>query len=63
MLKTFPRLKCFIAVSHKNSTICSAFLIHIGKWKVSAGLEIHPKKILRRTNKECKALEKVTQSK
>ena len=36
-------------------------LIVLGKWKVSAGLQIHPKKILRRTNKACKAREKGAQ--
>ena len=30
----------------------------LGKWEVSAGLKIYTKKILKRTNKACKALEK-----
>ena len=29
-------------------------LIVLGKWKVSAGLQIYPKKVLRHTNKACK---------
>ena len=33
-------------------------LIILGKWEVFAGLQIYPKKILRRANEGCKALEK-----
>ena len=36
-------------------------LIFFEKWKVSAGLQIHPKKIKRRTNKALKAHEKGVQ--
>ena len=45
-LKKFPRLKGFRDV------------FFFGKWKVSDGLQIHPKKILKRTNNGYKKREK-----
>ena len=54
MLKKIPRLKSFTARFVSS-------LIVLGKRKVSAGLQIYPKKFLRRTNKACKALDKGTQ--
>ena len=63
MLKNTPPLKkfhdCFL--THIKTARFVAFLIVPGKWGVSAGLQIYPKKILRRTNKVCKALEKSAQ--
>ena len=47
MYKKFPRLKSFTAVFWQ--------FVVLGKLKVSAGLQIHPKNILRRTNKAHKA--------
>ena len=63
MLKNTPPLKkfhdCFLI--HIKTARFVAFLIVPGKWGVSAGLQIYPKKILRRTNKVCKAFEKSAQ--
>ena len=51
MYKKFPRLKSFTAVFWQ---FVVTFIV-LGKLKVSAGLQIHPKNILRRTNKAHKA--------
>ena len=50
---------CFL--THIKTARFVVSLIVLGKWKVTAGLQIHPRKILRRTNKARKARENVTQ--
>ena len=51
MFKKFPRLKSFTCfLTHKKTAQFVVRLIVLGKWKVSAGLQIHPKNTLRRTN-------------
>ena len=60
MLKKISPLKRFHGcLTHIKTARFVAPLIVLGKCKVSAALQIYPKKILRRTNKACKALEKV----
>ena len=52
MFKTFPRLKRFtFFFTQIKTTRFLVLLIVLGKWKVPAGLQIHLKKILGRTNK------------
>ena len=53
MLKKFSRLKGFTAffLTHLKSVQFVKALIVLGKWKVFAGLQIHPKTILTRINK------------
>ena len=46
---------CFL--NNIKTARLAAPLIVLGKWEVSSGLQIYPYKILRRTNKACKALE------
>ena len=50
---------CFL--THIKTVRFVAALIILGKWEVSGGLKIHPKKISRRTNKAYKAVEKDAQ--
>ena len=50
---------CFL--THLKTARFVVPLIVLGKWEVSAGLQIYPKKILHHTNKACKALEKGAQ--
>ena len=47
---------CFL--THVKTVRFVDSLIVLGTWKVSTGLQIYPKSVLRRTNKVCKALEK-----
>ena len=47
-------------MTHIRTLRFLASLIVLGKWEVCTGLQIYPKKILRRTNKTHKALEKDT---
>ena len=57
MLKKYHR--CFLTLIKTARFVVP--LIFFEKWKVSAGLQIHPKKIKRRTNKALKAHEKGAQ--
>ena len=64
MLKKFPRLKSFPLKKFLTHIKIARFvvpLLVLGKWKVSDGLRVYPKKILRRTNKACNAREKGAQ--
>ena len=51
MLIKIPHLKSFFLDPHKSSTVFSAFSIVLEKWKLFDKLQIHPEKILKRTNK------------